>query len=322
MRRPACFVIVVLSAVSATADDLPNHDAVDIKLGETSVMFRRISPRVEQIGYPDFYLLETEVTNRQYREYLRATGRTKDDVDVLAELQKREPTTTELLGGGVRVTMMSSTGDIPYSVEDATTVWREGDYPPGLDEHPVALITLPEAEAFCDWLTASQPERGRFRLPTWNEWMIAAYGRSRRYPWGNDWNAEKVCTSHGRSFDDSRKQTEPVRARPAGRTPDGLFGMLGNVSELLAVDDSRNAGYFNLGARWLGGGFDDGRPVFRETADRPLPRKDYWGYSHHAALRTDDIGFRVLLDATNDPTLVDRPRIFPQRDKSWQVERK
>lgn len=314
--------------------DRPQHVAgppasIEVSVGKQTAIFRRIVPRNYHIDYPDFLLLETEVTNRQYREYLLATNQRKDDTNVLEELRKREPVKTEIVEQGedgqpvvvgVSITSSSSTGDIPYQVEDQTTVWRNNHFPAGLEDHPVALVTLSDATEFCEWLSKTHPDQGLFRLPTWNEWMIAAYGDSRAFPWGDQWDPSCALTSFGLSPDETPKRTESVRARPRGRTPEGLYGMLGNVSEYLAPGDPTTEDYFNLGAHWMGGGFDDGKTFLKEKSLSATPRQDYWGYSHHAAAQEDVLGFRVLLDVNKDRSLLNRPRLFDQKNKSWQVK--
>jgi hypothetical protein len=59
------------TALEASRD----QDTVAVGIGKQQAIFRKISPDVYKIDYPEFYLLETEVTNRMYREYLRATGK-------------------------------------------------------------------------------------------------------------------------------------------------------------------------------------------------------------------------------------------------------
>jgi len=287
---------------------------LQLEIGNESALFVKVSPRGYGIDYPDFYLLETEVTNRMYREYLRATGKTKDDSEAIKIIRDREP---QIEADGSRI-ITFSTGDVPYSVRDEKMTWRNGEYPSGLDDHPVALVTLPEAQEFCEWLSKTNPDKGLFRLPTWNEWMIAAYGSDRAYPWGEKWNHKLVHTSCGRSFDDRLLRTEPVKSRPLGKTPEGLYGMLGNVGEYIVDGDATSGDYFNLGARWMGASFSTGVVFFGEAEEKIDPREDYWGYSHHAEMREDDLGFRVLLDTTNDRSLISRPQVFEQLNNAWR----
>jgi len=61
--------------------------------------------------------------------------------------------------------------------------------------------------------------------------------------------------------------------------------MWGNVSELVIPDERLdNKFVWGLGAKWMGGAYDD---------TRYEPRQDYWGYTHNADVRQQSIGFRV-----------------------------
>jgi formylglycine-generating enzyme required for sulfatase activity len=369
MKIARC-VVFLTAAFAASPAILEAAEAsgraeVSIKVGQTRAVFRKVSPRAEKTDYPDYYLLETEVTNQLYREYLRATKRTKDDLALVEaerrrmqaaiEAQRREsearrhqsearrlndeagieyrngrpylkipsPTTRPVtrpttIRVDVCILNVFSTGSFdPVSID--SLLWRRGDYQAGLDEHPVAYVTLAEAEAFCEWLSKTHPERGLFRLPTWNEWMIAAYGARRSYPWGDDWRPAHAHLG----FDRKSKEpagTEPVKDRPNDRTPEGLFGMLGNVAEYLAAGDSLNREYYDLGSRWMGGDFDHVTicTVYRKPW-LVSPRNDYWGYRHETEWRSQGTGFRVLLDPSGDKTLLDRPRVFDQVDQSWRT---
>ncbi len=305
---------VVGGKVVYQPDEKAEQNSLEIEVGEARAIFVKVSPRNHEIDYPDFYLQETEVTNRMFREYLRATSKTKDDSEVIKIVRDRAPKTDK--DGAIVVEF--STGGIPYDVRDEKMTWRDGDFPRGTEEHPVALVTLSEAHAFCEWLSKTHPGKGLFRLPTWNEWMIAAYGSSRHYPWGDQWDHNLVHTSYGHAWDERQRRTEAAKGRPKGNTPEGLYGMLGNVAEYIADEDATNGDYFNLGARWMGASFDDGVPILGNGQKGIDPRQDYWGYSHHAQMRVDDVGFRVLLDTKNDRSLVTRARVFKQRNNAWR----
>jgi|GEM_PF-1857947 len=349
MRVAVCraVALVGLSVMPAplSAAEPADGNALSVDVGDAKAIFRKISPRAEKIDYPDFYLLETEVTNRLYREYLWATKGTKDDVAIVETDKKRfreavaaerrrnesgveyrngrpvlkipSPTTRP---GVMRLDVTETNVRIAgryYLDQNERMLWTKEDYPAGLDEHPVAFVTLPEAEAYCEWLSRVHPTMGLFRLPTWNEWMIAAYGRTRKYPWGDDWDATKAHLG----YEDACRETEPVKGRLKDRTPEGLYGMLGNVSEYLASEDGRGREYFNLNTSWMGGDFDlAGSFPLKKFAPALPPRKDYWGYRHEIAWRDQGMGFRVLLDVANDRTLLTRPRVFEQIDDAWRID--
>ena len=317
LRTPPGLLLVLLLGANVRAADRPAE--LKLSLGGTEAMFRLIQPHAEGLEYPDFYLLETEVTNKQYQQFLLDTMRTKDDSEVLRIVQERRGVVSTTGDGATVLAFQVSTADVPYSVEDPASIWKNGQFPAGQDAFPVALVTLPDAQEFCKWLSAKHPEQGLFRLPTANEWLVAAYGGKRQYPWGDDWDKSKCHTAYGCNSATAPKRTEDVRARPLGKTPQGLFGMIGNVSEYIHDADPTGTDYFDLGARWMGGGFHDGIRFFSDDRKECLPREDYWGYSHHATLQECDLGFRVLLDPSKDLSLLKRPRLFRQRNQNWRM---
>lgn len=316
------FVLGFLLAASAVWAESPTPErSVEIPIGAgQTLVFRRVSPATDQLDYPDFFVLETEVTNAQFKAYLDATSRTKDDSEVLRIIGER------------RKSNEISTGDIPYSIEDETTIWRKGRYPEGLGDHPVALVTLDEAAAFGEWVSSQHEGAGLFRLPTWNEWMVAAYGRTRNYPWGAEWDSKRAHTSYGLRYhfsfempgepDRTPKRTEPVKARPDGRSPEGIYGLIGNVDEYLHAGDPKARSYFNCGSRFLGGGFTDGLAFLDKKTESLPPRNDYWGYFHATTGRQCDLGFRLVLDPKKNADLIKRPALFRQRNESWLIEKK
>jgi len=104
--------------------------------------------------------------------------------------------------------------------------------------YPVGLVTWQQAAAYCQ-------HRGA-RLPTEAEFERAARGVVRRkYPWGNLYNSR--ASNHGRAgwarsdARDGFAELAPVSSFPAGRTPDGLLDLAGNVAEW--VKDNFAPGY-------------------------------------------------------------------------------
>jgi formylglycine-generating enzyme required for sulfatase activity len=95
-------------------------------------------------------------------------------------------------------------------------------------------VSLEEALAYCR-------ARGD-RLPTEDEWLVAAAGTgNRRYPWGDTgavcrraaWGLAEGPCAHGASGPDS------VGAHPDGRTPLGVEDMAGNVAEWVVTANGR-----------------------------------------------------------------------------------
>jgi len=174
---------------------------------------------------------------------------------------------------------------------------RTRTHPRGLEEHPVVLVTWPDALAYCRWL--SEVSGYRCRLPGEAEWEKAACwdpatGRARRYPWGDEFDEERCnVDAHGAL----RLESSPVgRYSPAGDSPYGLADVAGNVWEWTgslyrpypydATDGRQDPDA--VGDRVVRGGAYDEGPLLARCAWRNGARPDL-----HAA----NIGFRVACDA-------------------------
>jgi formylglycine-generating enzyme required for sulfatase activity len=92
-------------------------------------------------------------------------------------------------------------------------------YPDGWAEKPVTWVSIEDARAYAAWA-------GK-RLPHEWEWQYAAQGNDgRRYPWGNDWNADAVPVPEtGRIA----PAPDDRAAHPAGASPFGVTDLVGNV---------------------------------------------------------------------------------------------
>jgi formylglycine-generating enzyme required for sulfatase activity len=90
---------------------------------------------------------------------------------------------------------------------------------------PVVGVTWYEARGYCAWLSAQTGET--FGLPTEAEWEAAARGpEGRPYAYGDEYDPAKCNT-----FDTHIRTTTPVGVFPAGRTPQGVHDLTGNVWE-------------------------------------------------------------------------------------------
>jgi gamma-glutamyl hercynylcysteine S-oxide synthase len=117
--------------------------------------------------------------------------------------------------------------------EDCRAEWRLTGFEPLHPHRPVVHVSWFEADAF------ARAHGGR--LPTEEEWEKAATwdqdrGLTRRYPWGDE---PPLPGIHG-NLDQLSAGPAPVGAHPAGASPSGCLGMIGDVWEWT---DSIFAGY-------------------------------------------------------------------------------
>ncbi len=136
---------------------------------------------------------------------------------------------------------------------------------------PVAYMTYEHAVQYAEWL--SHKRRGTIRLPTADEWEIAARGgvRGIRFPWG--WTEPR---DHAR-FDADR----PARVAQYEPNAFGLYDMAGNVAEWCLADDSSDTAYA------MGGTWAERSPDLLRVFQRTAFPKTY---------RDADVGFRLIAD--------------------------
>ncbi len=101
---------------------------------------------------------------------------------------------------------------IPY-------LWSGGLPPRDRPDHPVVLVSAPDAEAYCRWRHPAG------RLPSEAEWEKAARGTDGRvFPWGNAWDSGRL-----NSAERGPAGTMPAGYYAAGTSPFGVLDALGNV---------------------------------------------------------------------------------------------
>lgn len=104
--------------------------------------------------------------------------------------------------------------------------WRHGEPLPGKEDHPVVGVSWYEANAYAHWTGKRLPtSAGWQRAATWSKSQEGGCGEP-RYPWGNAFEPERANT-----WPAGQGDTVPVDAFSAGRTPNGIHQLVGNVWE-------------------------------------------------------------------------------------------
>lgn len=223
-------------------------------------------------------------------------------------------------------TKTSASGNVPKGVitvqEDGWRHHHGYDWNnPGFlqtDDHAVCGVSLEDARAFCEWLTAKEHRAGilrarwRYRLPTDLEWSQAAgvegeQGKTPKerafsapmltYAWGQRWPPPPNSANFAgkeflefrappkadilRDYEDAFQRTAPVDAFPPNKH--GLHQMAGNVEEwceeLWAADDPHHV---LRGGSWIS--------TLQEAASLNYRGRDM------ADVRTTSRGFRIVLE--------------------------
>jgi len=100
------------------------------------------------------------------------------------------------------------------------------DQGPKCPNLPVVNLSCFEAEAFCRWVAASRNDGYLYRLPTEQEWQLAAAGKdNREYPWGK--RRKNVCNTEEIGI----KKPTAVGIFKQGTTPEGIADLSGNIWE-------------------------------------------------------------------------------------------
>lgn len=154
------------------------------------------------------------------------------------------------------------------------------DVPKGRLQHPVTGVTWPAAAAYASWA-------GK-RLPTEDEWQVAARGKDlRRYPWGDVFDSRRCNSSTS-----AREDTVIVGTLPDGASPFGCQDMAGNVEEWTA--SLRDGKVLRREPRLLqdqvvvrGGGFHS----------RPEELATNWRWVYPPGTTQPYLGFRCVRDA-------------------------
>jgi len=181
----------------------------------------------QRVDLPQFYISEHPVTIGQYSEFLRWLGENPDKISEVAHADA--PSGKDYLPEGW-ADMNQLRPPMPGYYTRAKRWGKYKGAALNLDS-PVFGVDWYDAYAYAKW-------KGQ-RLPTEQEWEKAARGTSGNlFPWGNEKDDKRV--NSGVDFNpnpeeggnvDGWKRWSPVTAMRGDKSPFGVMGMAGNVSE-------------------------------------------------------------------------------------------
>jgi len=201
-----------------------------------------------QVTVDGFFMDVTEVTNKQFKEFVAATKyitvseRKIDWEEMKAQLPADTPKPHDsILQPGSLIFNKSVNAVVNMENYTQWWTWKIGadwKHPEGpesnidsKDDFPVVHIALEDALAYCKWANR--------RLPTEAEWEAAAQGKNTDaiFTWGNDKTILDANANTWQGTFPSRNESvdgfefiSPVKSYPANSI--GLFDMAGNVWEI------------------------------------------------------------------------------------------
>lgn len=155
--------------------------------------------------------------------------------------------------------------------------WNGKSYPQGLENHPVAWVSLKDARAYSLWFGG--------RLPRDAEWQWAACGELKlKWPWGDRFE-DKRCNG-------DRDTTTEVDRYPLGASKFGCYDMCGNVYEW--IDDVQDDGHHIF--TFLRGGSYYKAPHAWHAEGGPQPTDFHLKYQllNEGLNRCETVGFRCV----------------------------
>ena len=170
---------------------------------------------------------------------------------------------------------------------------------PQTNTHPVVNVTWTDAVEFCRWLSVR--EGVTYRLPTEEEWSLAAGADGILYPWGDEFPpkavtaniadraAGNVTKEYLPEYDDGFARTAPVGHLSANSY--GISDLGGNVWEWCA-DSSAGLPGANPEHYCRGGSWQESEKKSLFTFSRLEKKADE---------RSDTIGFRMVVEVPTPP---------------------
>jgi toxoflavin biosynthesis protein ToxD len=182
-----------------------NEKDLGYRLGGTAALKGRWfdSEKERNVSLGNYAMDQFLVTQEEYAGFVKETGHR---VPYISEMDYQKQ------------------GFLVHSYQEVKKyLWEEGLPQKRLKNHPVVLVSVDDAQSYCQW---KGKKHGRtYRLPTEDEWEKSARGTDHRYfPWGNQWDPSRLNMSEKGPY-----ETTPVDHYPQGKSFYGLHDMAGNV---------------------------------------------------------------------------------------------
>ena len=176
----------------------------------------------------EFHLMVTEVTNEQYAVFVEAMGAQPPMSWGTAAVTQAQRAFAE--SEGARLQEAREKGlPIPERRTFDPIAWWENNWqgaqwslPDRIRTAPVSRVNYADAMGYAHW--------AGMRLMTEFEFQSAGRAEKKHfYPWGDTWKDTAAAIAQGEQADPI-----PVGSRPDGRTPEGVYDLLGNAWEWTA----------------------------------------------------------------------------------------
>ena len=175
----------------------------------------------------------------------------------------------------------------PQAGQSRYRLWTGAAFPEEIGDQPVVGVAWDDSVAYCEWL--SKKTGRRYRLPTEEEWELAARGglKDKPYPWGDSVDTGKAWFG--------AKWAGLGTLKPAGYGQANGYGLLGLVGNVWQWTADWYVPYF------------DCRPVVEELKLYRVIRGGSWANGadflkvdyrnyHPPGIRDLFVGFRVAAD--------------------------
>ena len=178
------------------------------------------------VDVDDFYLMVNEVTNEQYREFVKATGHRPPQTWGRAAIDAGRQAFLEE-EGRLRREAQEQKKPVPERRTFDEAAWWEKNWkdaewemPREMAHDPVVYVDYQDAVAYATW--------AGMRLPTEQEYQRAVRGDTDRdYPWGDEWKPGVCATNEIPRV----KGVYAVGSFPDSATEQGIHDLAGNVWE-------------------------------------------------------------------------------------------